>query len=506
VLYFDSKHTFSSCILMPHNSYHTGAVAFKSYSLGRHFFPEKDFVGTNHTYDEALALVGDTMTIHPQGYATDKKFNNIHLLPEDLEVDLSEQAATWKRNGKPVSLRILPGHDYVHPSGYKIRLEKHPASTAYKLIGTAAEGTYCHKPSTVSGGGKSEISKSLDDAVIYGNVYIGDFESDMQLVKDIIERDYSNCFQPQFAELQARSPSRKILSLERSLGSVVKLLTPKNEYTTEHNAFISGIPSNIRSVVFAIKRFYKPEWNDDWLCHFSVDIVNGEASHDLKLDDRKLAGSYLRVGHDHVNGGWRTFKLRQDFISSSKVQMEDDISASIVVPRSQIPCLPEEYTFPSLKITQNCEWRLFQRPDDAIYPGYDKQTEQGMYSFDGIQLVYMLSQFSSYFSHINFHKDLGGEQVFVSNFKPIYEEEMKDLTERVDFYELFSHPMKNHMMRSLKEGRVNMCSAKPRIWHGQQTKNPRYLQVRPDVARPRDKYLAQLGSKFINTNPIPCSV
>lgn len=109
----------------------------------------------------------------------------------------------------------------------------------------------------------------------------------------------------------------------------------------------------------------------------------------------------------------------------------------------------------------------------------------------------MLSQFSSYFSHINFHKDLGGEQVFVSNFKPIYEEEMKDLTERVDFYELFSTPMKNHMMRSLREGGVNMCSAKPRIWNGQQTKNPRYLQVRPDVARPRDKYLAQLGSKCI---------
>ena len=93
--------------------------------------------------------------------------------------------------------------------------------------------------------------------------------------------------------------------------------------------------------------------------------------------------------------------------------------------------------------------------------------------------------------------DLGGEQVFVSNFKPIYEEEMKDLTERVDFYELFSTPMKDHMMRSLKEGGVNMCSAKPRIWNGQQTKNPRYLQVRPDVARPRDKYLAQLGSKCI---------
>ena len=56
--------------------------------------------------------------------------------------------------------------------------------------------------------------------------------------------------------------------------------------------------------------------------------------------------------------------------------------------------------------------------------------------------------------------------------------------------------MKKHMMRCIKEGGVNICSAKPRIWHGQQTKNPRYLQVRPDVAKPRDKYLAQLGTRL----------
>ena len=131
--------------------------------------------------------------------------------------------------------------------------------------------------------------------------------------------------------------------------------------------------------------------------------------------------------------------------------------------------LPDEYScYPSLKIIQNCEWRLFQRPDDAIYPGFDTAAES----------------------------DLGGECVFVSNFKPIYEEEMKDLAERVDFFEIFTDPMKKHMLRCIKEGGVQMCSAKPRIWHGQQTKNPRYLQVRPDMARPRDKHLAQLGTRL----------
>eukprot|EP00804_Cyclotella_cryptica_P002068 CCRYP_017838-RA/>CCRYP_017838-RA protein AED:0.04 eAED:0.03 QI:178/0.83/0.85/1/1/1/7/134/1185 len=465
-----------------------GAVAFKSYSLGKNFYPEASIVGTNYSFQEALKLLGDTVTVHPEGYATDKNWKNIHILPEDMQVDLNAQSAFWTKDGKQQRIRILPGHEYLHPSGYKIRLEKHAASTAYKLIGTAGEGTYCHKPATVSGGGKSEISKSLNDAVIYGSIYIGaykltnppsDFEKEMAQVKEILERDYSNCYEPEYAKLQARPSNRAILSMERSLGSVVKLLTPNQEYTKEHCQFICSIPNHILSIVFAIKRFYKPEWGEDWKSHFSVDIVNGAPGHELKLDGRKLAGSYLRVGHDHTNGGWRTYKLRQDFISADKVQMEDDITASVVVPSSQIKNLPDDYSmFPSLKISQNCEWRLFQRPDDAIYPGFDKQTEE----------------------------DLAGNHVFVSNFKPIDEGEMRDLTEQVDFFEIFTDPMKEHMRRCLKEGGVNICSAKLRIWNGQQTKNPRYLQVRPDVARPRDKYLAELGTRLYRRIPAcePC--
>ena len=91
-----------------------------------------------------------------------------------MQVDLNAQAATWTKNGQKQSLRILPGHEYVHPSGYKVRLEKHAASTAYKLVGTAGEGVFCHKPSTVSGGGKSEISKSLTGKFLLSRVEVAD--------------------------------------------------------------------------------------------------------------------------------------------------------------------------------------------------------------------------------------------------------------------------------------------------------------------------------------------
>ena len=58
--------------------------------------------------------------------------------------------------------------------------------------------------------------------------------------------------------------------------------------------------------------------------------------HELKLEGRKMAGNYLRVGL-FDDGTWRTFKLRQDFNPTDKVQMEDDITASVVVPTDWLP-------------------------------------------------------------------------------------------------------------------------------------------------------------------------
>ncbi len=84
--------------------------------------------------------------------------------------------------------------------------------------------------------------------------------------------------------------------------------------------------------MFFIKRFDRAEWvKDGWRGDFSVDYINGHPGHELKIDDRKLVASNLRVGFE-TNGAWRVFKLRQDFIPAEKIQMEDDITASILVP------------------------------------------------------------------------------------------------------------------------------------------------------------------------------
>lgn len=450
-----------------------GALAFAAFGLGGRFLPNQRIVGTDHTFAEALELLGDTVTVSEQGYATDKRFPSIHILPEDMEIDLGTQCARWTYRGQEQSLRVLPGQVYLHPSGYKVRLEKHPSAPSWRLVGTVPEGTFCHKPCTVSGGGKSEISKSLNDAIIYGPIYVGDVERDLAAVEDIVNHDYGGCLRPEVRATQA-DPRRAVLSAERSLGSVIKLLTPNPElYTDEHNAYLGAMPNHVRAIVFAIKRFYRPEWGSDWKKHFTVDIVNGAPGHELKLDGRQLVGCYLRVGL-WKNGAWRTYKLRQDFIAADKVQMEDDITASTVVPREQLPGLPREYDgHPSLKLAENCEVRLFQRPDDAIHPGFDKQTE----------------------------KDMSEPGLFVSNFQPLTARELRDLTEQVMLFDSFTEPMKQHLAKAAREGTYDVCSAKPRLVGGKPSKNPRYLQVRPDMSSPRDRYLAELGARLYRRIP-----
>ncbi|KAJ1479008.1 hypothetical protein T484DRAFT_1815912, partial [Baffinella frigidus] len=90
-----------------------------------------------------------------------------------------------------------------------------------------------------------------------------------------------------------------------------------------------------------------------------------------------LLSSYIRVGfrskddedipleHEEAEGeAWRTFTLRQDFFPCDKLQTEDDISASVVGVAKK--SLWFRSNRPSYKFSQNCEFRLFQRPDEVF--------------------------------------------------------------------------------------------------------------------------------------------
>src|SRR5690606_27576815 len=135
------------------------------------------------------------------------------------------------------------------------------------------------------------ISKPITDAVLAGPVFVSDFKKDFDQVAELIERDYGGRFID-----KSRVDHRPILSAERSLGSVIKLLTPdERDYTPEYNAWLESIPQYVKELVFVVKRYYKTSWGDKWREHFSVDIINGKPGNELKCDNRRLVTTHLRV-------------------------------------------------------------------------------------------------------------------------------------------------------------------------------------------------------------------
>jgi phosphoenolpyruvate carboxykinase (diphosphate) len=446
-----------------------GALTFPSHNLGDDV--QVDSVRYNgQTFEKIVAEYPDLIEVQPEGYGIDRIFPDLIYIPEDAFASLADQNIRWERDGQVHRIPLLPGQVYMAPSGYQLRMEKHPAAPSWRLVGTAGEGVFCHKPCTVSGGGKSEISKSLRDYMHSGPFFVADIEQDIARVREIFEKDYRSRWAQTRAELYPDDrPSRKLLDPARSLGSVIKLLTPSSEYNEEYNRWLETIPNHIYSLVFIIKRFHRPEWGDDWESHFGVDIVNGAPGHELKYHERQLVATYLRVG---LLGPtmWRTYKVRQDFIAAKKIQTEDDISVSVVIPGHRLGGLGEDAD-PSLsyKFVKNCEYRLFQRPDDAIHRGLDKNTELDL-------------------SH-------GGN--FISNFEPLTRDQVAEMARKVVDFDAFSAPMQK-MLRDAIESQSSyvVCSANPRRVGGMPTKNPRYLQTRPDLEDPMSVYVAELGTRF----------
>jgi hypothetical protein len=443
-----------------------GAIAYPAYILGQDFYSDRTVPLKKTTFEEAIQILGERVEIKPEGYAVDRRFPQILYVPQNAEFNVREGFVQWEKNGRKGQLTLRVGETYVLPMGYRLRLEKQLTGTAWRLVGARGDGALCHKPSTVSGGGKSEISKSISNVLLKGPVFLRDYHKDMDEVAEILKRDFSNVYvQPQ----EERRAHRPILSVERSLGSVIKLLTPSVDYTSEYNDWLRDLHQTIRQLVYTVKRYYRPEWGDNWMEHFTVDRINGFMGHELKYDDQKLVGNYLRVGFD-PDGSWRIYKLRPDFHPADKVQVEDDITASVVVPRERLSHLDERYSNPSVKLVNNCEALLFQRPDDAVHRGFDAQAEA----------------------------DLASPGTFISNFEPLTVEAARTLVDHVVEFDKYTEPMK-HLLEEFAAGHKGtyvVSSAHARLVDGVPTKNPRYLQQRPDVVNKVETYLAEISARL----------
>ncbi|MCH6255523.1 hypothetical protein MLD52_03115 [Puniceicoccaceae bacterium K14] len=444
-----------------------GAIGFASYDLGEDFRLSSYVREVDSTFKELQTSLGDSVEVFEEGYATDNTYGCIRYVPEDAHFTLHDQKVTWEKGGSSQSIQLQPDVTYVMPSGYRVQMIRPNENRRWRLIGTSARATYCHKPCTVSGGGKSEISKSLMDAIVVGPVFTADIQTDFDIVEEIVNKDFGGRFVD--ASLNESNP-RPLLSEERSLGSVIKLLSPSDEYTREYSDWLAGIPGYVIDIVLVVKRFYKSDWGADWRNRFSVDVVNGKPGNELKYRDQKLLSQYLRVGFEE-DGSWRIFSLRKDFFPASKIQTEDDISASIIVPATHVKGLDKDVGLDrSLKFIVNCEYRLFQRPDEAIHRGYDKTTES----------------------------DFSRNAVFFSNYQQLERETTQEMEGDAIRFGNYTEPMQRVLREFNKEEspKYVISSSDPRLVDGKPTKNPRYLQNRLDMEDGKSVYLAGVCSKL----------
>ncbi len=456
-----------------------GAIAYASYDLGEDFAFSSLSLDSKLTYTDTLKNLEGLIDPQPQGFARDSVYDDIVYVREDVRFNLHDQRITWMDDeGQEQSIRLRPGNTYFLPSGYKVEMFQPAEGRRWRLIGTVAEGTYCHKPCTVSGGGKSEISKSIADAILHGPVFTVDFNRDFDFVEYIIKRSYEDRYKDE--NKRKGDKSRAILSPERSIGSVIKLLTPSNDYTDEYNTWLKSIPFYIKDLVLLVKRYYKPDWGDNWRSRFSVDSVNGKSGNRLKYRDNYILSHYLRVGYS-PDGGWRTFSFRKDFYPAAEVQTEDDISATVVVPTEAVNYLGRlESGMPSIKFVTNCEYRFFQRPDEAIHRGYDKTTEQ----------------------------DFSGNGLFFSNYEPLNREQIAEMADDAIRFSQYTLPMQKTLREFLEDEKPEfvISSAHPRLVNGVPSKNPRYLQSRQDMVNPRIGYIAEMGTRLHRSVPRDHSV
>jgi phosphoenolpyruvate carboxykinase (diphosphate) len=448
-----------------------GTIAYPQRNLGVNYNAVEDITLSGYFFDDVIRDYGDIMNLQEDHYGVDRQNSSVLYLPENIKIDLYKTTITWRWNNKKRTLKLLPDYTYILPNGEKIHMEKHPEAPIWKLVSTDAEGTFCHKPCTVSGGGKSEISKSINNSIIYGTYYVNDLVQDLDHVDRILHYDYRHRWR-KYADRTRES--RPILSIDRTLGSVIRLLTPSASYTDEFNAYIQAIPNHVKALVFMVKRFYEQSWGDDWRSHFTVDLIDGKPGNELKFNNRKIRPSYLRVGYRN-DQTWRIFKLRMDFMPTEKIQMEDDITASVLIPGRCVRHLNPQYSNDSVKFTANCEYRFFQRPDDAIHKGSDRQAE----------------------------KDLSSDHLFATNYQPLTRAQVEEIKNDVMGYISYTEPVKVHIEAFLQgEDEYCIVSSETRIVNGKPSKNPRYLENRSDLANPLKSYISQVGARLARRVPL----
>ena len=113
---------------------------------------------------------------------------------------------------------------------------------------------------------------------------------------------------------------------------------------------------------------------------------------------------------------------------------------------------------------------MFQRPDDAVHRGFDAQAEA----------------------------DIATPGTFITNFEPLGVTQASELVDQVAELDRFTAPMKDLLLSFVAAPATEfiVSSAHTRLVNGKASKNPRYLQRRPDRVEHRDAYVAEVAARL----------
>ncbi|KAL0227701.1 hypothetical protein RCL1_003844 [Eukaryota sp. TZLM3-RCL] len=488
--------SFASNLSFSEEEHAGGCLAFSSYNLGTWFKlrqSQAQHWDNGMTLEDVASVLGDSVIMTSQGYALDKRFPDVVYVNGEAEFSVPKLTITFPNGGgqgKPTVMKLLRGKTYVLPCGYRVFLQSSPS---FHLVGQVPEGLFCHKPASVSGSGKSEISKPITNHIIRKPFWVSDLKSDLDLVYAVITHDYSKRFRKGIEKIDNRS----FLSDERSLGSAIKLLTPSADYNDNYNRWLGTIRSHVRSLAFLVKQVAKED--ESWQDRFSIQVINGSSGHELYLDGKPMITSYLRVGFE-ANGEWKLFRCRSDFAPSGKIALEDDISTSVIVPLKSInPDLLSQDTkhlaeltgAESVKMVTNCEYKFFQRADDAHIPGADKEAEADFSLSDPQLRDFVHAPSTDATKYATGH-------LFTCNYEPLTPEDAVNIVEDCINFDRYTDTMQRTISAAtnLPIESFWVSTSHPRLVDGKPTANPRYLQFRPDLVSRKGRYLSEVSARL----------
>ena len=389
-----------------------GALAFATYVLGQDFYADRTVSLKVAAFADAVNLLGRpgraaARRLRGRSALIRTSTTCRRTLPSTRARDSSAGARATANRG----WRCAPGRSTFCPpasaSGWR-------SSWPARRGGWWARGRAARcatSPARCPAAANPRSRNRSPMSLLKGPVFVKDYHRDMDQVAEILGRDFSAIYRNRPPDERSRRPDSEPGAIARlgdpdadAVAGIHRRAQRLGRASFRRPCANSSSPSSATT---------SPEWGDNWREHFTVDRINGFLGHELKFDNQKLVSNYLRVGYD-PDGSWRIYKLRPDFCPAEKVQMEDDITASVVLPRDALNDLDPEYDNPSVKLVANCERLLFQRPDDAIYRGVDTQAEA----------------------------DIAGPGNFLSNFEPITIDGARAMVEHVVEFDQYSEPMK----------------------------------------------------------------